>query len=467
VVLTVSVVRSGSGIPTNGWPDGSGYTRYKWQLDSGSWSAETSTTNPISLTGLSNGSHFVAVTGKRDSGWYQDDPAFGPDALVTISRTWVVNTSYVPPVRPTVWLNEILAANSTTYTNSGTTPDLVELYNYGNAPVDLSGLGLTTSSATPYKYTFPAASPLLGPGQFLTLFADTQNAAPGIHLGFAIKAGGDSVYLYNAATNGGALLDSISFGIQVPDLSIGRGVDGTWVLCQPTFGTNNMALPLANVHGLKINEWLADELFLANNDFIELYNPGVRPVALSGCYLSNAEGAPGLNQIPALSFMAAGGCQSFVADGDVTQGPNHLNFSLDPNVGEIILSDSALAPIDVIDYGPQVTDISQGRSPSGSDTFVNFSQPTPGGPNPAPNGGTISVTNITSTFFKLLDITNYWRWDNSGTDRGTTWYPSAFNDSAWSNGIGLFGYETTPAEYPYAFNLKTAVEVQPVWVGEG
>jgi len=450
--LTVGVLRSGSGMSTNGWPDGSGYTHYKWKLDSGSWSAATSTTNPIVLTGLSNGAHFVTVTGERDSGWYQDDPAFGPDALVTTSPTWIVNTGYVPPVRSAVRLNEILAANSTTLTNGGTTPDLIELYNYGSAAVDLSGMGLTTTSTVPYKYVFPAGTAPLGPGQFLVLFADTQTAAPGIHLGFNLKAGGDAVYLYNSAANGGALLDSVVFGLQVPDLSIGRGPDGAWVLCQPTFGTHNLALPLADPHGLKINEWLADELFLAHNDFIELFNPGSRPAALGGCYLSNAEGAPGLNPIPALSFITAGGYQSFVADGDVAQGANHLNFTLDPNVGEIILSDAMLAAIDVIDYGPQVTDVSQGRSPSGSNTLASFSQPTAGGPNPAPNGGTLSITNITSTTIKLLDITNSWRWDNSGTDQGTTWYPVAFNDSTWSNGVALFGYETTPAEYPYSFH---------------
>src|SRR5665213_1640293 len=450
--LTVGIVRSGSGIPVAGWPDGSGYTHYKWKLDAGSWSAETATTNPISLTGLSNGPHYVSVSGENDAGWYQDDPVLEPDALVTTSRTWVVDTHYVPSFRPTVRLNEILAANSTTLTNAGTTPDLVELYNFGSAPVDLSGLGLSTASAARAKFIFPTNTPLLGPGQFLTLLADSQNTAPDIHLGFTIKAGGDSVYLYDTATNGEAVLDSVSFGLQVTDFSIGRGADGSWVLCQPTFSTNNVALPLADVHGLKINEWLADELFLANNDFVELYNPGNRPVALGGCYLSNAEGAPQLNPIPALSFMAAGGYQSFVADGDVTQGANHLNFTLDPNVGEILLSDSALVTIDAINYGPQVTDISQGRSPSGSNTLVSFSQPTPGGPNPVPNGGTISVTNITSTVTRLLDITNIWRYDNSGTDRGITWYPAAYVDSAWSSGTGLFGYETTPAEYPYSFN---------------
>lgn len=451
-LLKVDILRSGLGMSAAGWPNGSGYTHYKWRLDGGSWSAETPTTTPISLSGLSNGPHFVTVTGKRDSGWYQDDPAFGPDALVTTSRVWTVDTSYVPPVRPTVRINEILAANTTTLTNSGATPDLIELYNYGNAAVDLSGMGLSTTLPVPYKYFFPAATPVLGPGQYLTLFADSQSAAPGIHLGFAIKASGDSIYLFNSTNGGSALLDSVSFGLQVTDLSIGRGADGTWVLCRPTFGTNNLALPLSDVHGVKINEWLTDGLFLANNDFVELFNPGNRPVALGGCYLSNAEGAPQLNLIPGLSFMAAGGYQSFVADGDVGQGANHLNFTLDPNIGEIILSDSALVTIDVINYGPQVTDISQGRSPSGSDTFVSFSQPTAGGPNPAPNGGTISVTNITGTVFKLLDITNSWRWDNTGTDRATTWIPSAYNDSAWSNGVGLFGYESTPTEYPYAFN---------------
>ena len=450
-VLTVGLVRSGSGIPSAGWPDGSGYTRYKWRLDAGTWSAETPTTIPISLTGLSNGPHVVTVTGKRDSGWYQDDPTFGPDALVTTSRTWTVNTSYVPPVRPTVRLNEILAANAVTLTNAGTTPDLIELFNFGGAPVDLSGMGLTTSPATPYKYTFPPGSPLLGAGQFLVLFADTLTTAPGLHLGFKISASGDALYLYNAPANGDALLDSVEFGLQVQDLAIGRGADGSWVLCQPSFGSNNIALPLGDAHGVRINEWLADELFSAQNDFVELFNPGLRPVAVGGCYLSNAEGAPQLNAIPALSFMAAGGYLSFVADGDGTRGAGHLNFTLDPNVGEIIFLDAALGPIDVITYGPQVTDISQGRSPSGGDTLVSLSPPTSGGPNPAPNGAAASITNITTVAVSLLDITNIWRYDNSGADLGVTWYPNAFNDSAWSNGAGLFGFETTPAEYPYPF----------------
>src|SRR5207249_9820531 len=123
-----------------------------------------------------------------------------------------------------VRLNEILAQNSTTLTNGTTTPDLIELYNHGTASVDLSGMGLTDNASIPYKYTFPGGTPLLGPGQFLVLYADSTTNA-GIHLGFSLKASGDDVYLRDKAANGGLLLDSVVFGVQVPDLSIGRAVD--------------------------------------------------------------------------------------------------------------------------------------------------------------------------------------------------------------------------------------------------
>jgi len=358
----------------------------------------------------------------------------------------------VPPVRPAVRINEILAQNSATLTNGTGTPDLIELYNYGTSPVDLSGMGLTDTATLPYKYTFANGTPLLGPGRFLVLFADSQTGVPGIHLGFTLKAGGDDVYLHDKTNNGAALLDSVVFGVQIPDLSIGRAADGSWALCKPTFGTNNIALPLGDPRGLKINEWLADELFMASNDFIELFNPSPLPVALAGCFLSNAEGAPDLNPIPPLSFIAAAGYVPFIADGAPTQGADHLNFKLDADVGIIMLSDPALNLIDVINYGPQRTDISQGRSPSGSDTLVSFAQPTPGGPNPAPNG-ILTVTNITAQIINLLTTTNKWRWDNSGgTNLSPAWNTVLFNDSAWSNSLPLFGYETTPDEYlPYTF----------------
>ena len=95
--LIVGGVRAGNGIPVAGWPNGSGYTHYRWRLDTNEWNAETPITTPISLTGLADGPHRVEVVGNRDSSLYQNDPDFGSDALVTGSRTWTVQTSVQPP----------------------------------------------------------------------------------------------------------------------------------------------------------------------------------------------------------------------------------------------------------------------------------------------------------------------------------------------------------------------------------
>src|SRR6185312_8901833 len=110
------------------------------RLDGGIWSAETPVTVPIRLTNLPDGPHKVEAVGKRDSGLYQDDPVFGADAVISSSKSWTVDSTHsVPAIR----INEILAKNSTTLTNGITTPDLVELFNYGATPVDVSGMGLS------------------------------------------------------------------------------------------------------------------------------------------------------------------------------------------------------------------------------------------------------------------------------------------------------------------------------------
>jgi hypothetical protein len=90
--LTVGILRTGSGIPSgaNNFPLGSGYTHYKWRLDGGAWSAETPIATPIMLSNLVTGPHYVEVSGKRDSALYQDDALFGPDALLSRSKTWTV-----------------------------------------------------------------------------------------------------------------------------------------------------------------------------------------------------------------------------------------------------------------------------------------------------------------------------------------------------------------------------------------
>jgi hypothetical protein len=92
--LAVGVNRSGSGMPTAGWPNGAGFTHYRWRLDTNAWSAETALGAPITLSGLADGAHQVEVIGKSDAGFYQNDPIFGADAVVTATVTWHVQSPF-------------------------------------------------------------------------------------------------------------------------------------------------------------------------------------------------------------------------------------------------------------------------------------------------------------------------------------------------------------------------------------
>jgi len=137
--------------------------------------------------------------------------------------------------------------------------------------VDLSGKGLTDDPLNKFKFTF-APGTSLASGQFLVLYAD-NGPNPAQYLGFGLSQDGDSLYLFDAAGNGGALIDSVSFGPQIADFSIGRLADGSWGLCRPTFGPPNVPQPTGDIKLLKINEWLASGSAAMPDDFVELYNP--------------------------------------------------------------------------------------------------------------------------------------------------------------------------------------------------
>jgi hypothetical protein len=446
--LTVGPLRAGGTIPAEGWPLGSGYTHYRWRLDGGPWSAETPVSTSVHLDAVPPGTHTIEVSGRRDSGLYQDDPRFGDDARITAPPAWTVDPAFAPPVTPSLRLNEILARNTITFTSGETTPDLVELVNTGGEALDLGGVGLSDDPALPYKFRFPTGIRLEA-GAFLVVQADSAIANPGIHLGFALGQDGDSLFLHDAPARGGSLLDSLGFGHQINDLSLGRRADGTWGLCRPTLGAPNEAVSTGDPGALRINEWLANARYLSADDFIELYNPDPRPVALEGLYLSDSPGTPDRHRLPPLSFLAAGGCLALKADGDDRGRPGHLSFKLAAETGTIQLSTANLTPVDTINYGPQSTDISQGRTPSGSDRFAFFRQPTPGALNPGSNGG--GSTNITWTSTRLLGFDANWRYLAGLADPGDSWRNPEFNDSGWSSGSGPLGVDpSTPFPYPLA-----------------
>ena len=395
-------------------PQAWGWTAFKWKLDGGAWSAEIPVANNspftnlpmITLTGLSEGPHTVYVVGRNDAGpgYYQDDtfvyPATaGIPARVSASHTWLVRSN-----ASALQINEVLARNASAVPVSGKYPDLIELYNSGATTLDLSGMSLSDKTSSPRQFVFPANT-FLGGHQYLVLYADNDSSPAGFHLGFALNEAGEEISLYGA---NGRLIDSIAFGPQIADYSIGRLADGSWALCVPTFGAANVAAHTGDPHKLKINEWLTDARIIYDTDFLELYNPEPLPVSLGGLYLSDVPtGDPDRHQIAPLSFIAANGYAVFQPDGDTAAGPDHLNFKLSPDRGEIGLFDSSLVLIDYVLYGPQRTDVSQGRSPNGSSNIVFLSVATPGSPNPAPVpvGGRLVINEVLAK--NITGLTNF------------------------------------------------------------
>ena len=438
------------GAPAYDW----GYTHFRWKLDNGAWSTvlPLATSNVIRLTGLSDGPHTVYVTGRNDAGYFQDDPlVYPPDAgqpgRVTASRTWTVQSSFV-----SVRLNEILALNRTTLANGGGFPDAIEIHNAGSAEANLSGWGLSDEVANKFKFTF-ANGTILPAGGYLVVFADDNFSAPGLHTGFGLDQKGDAVFFHRAD---GQLLDSITFGTQLADRSIGRDACGTnWTLCAPTLGSANATLTLGDPRTLKINEWLADGQSVFSDDFIEIYNPSPAPVLLGGLFLSDEPvGWRARSPVPPLTFVAGNGFFVFTADGNASAGADHVNFRLSTQRGAISLAGADLSVIDCVFYGPQVADVSQGRQPSGGSTIVNFTSPTPGVGNPVPQ---VNCT-IATTSLLLMPTNQTWRYNDSGTNQGTVWRNTGFNDASWPSGQGMLGFETS-APYPYLDPIRTTLNV--------
>ncbi|HKQ37900.1 MAG TPA: lamin tail domain-containing protein, partial [Verrucomicrobiae bacterium] len=326
---------------------GPGITQYSYSLNGGAYGPFTPIATSISLSGLANGPNFVSVIARNSAG-VSNTPVR--------SRIWVVRSGL-----PSIVINEVLARG-----------DRIELYNPGSSAVSLAGWGITDEADNPYKYRFPIGSSI-GAGQYLVL-ADTQ-------VGFSIKREGDDISLTDPS---GLTVDSITFGMQIDNYSIGRLANRQWALTVPTLGGPNRAARTGNPDTLKINEWLADGVSPFADDFIELFNPDPQPVALGGLFLTDSiAGTLDRHKITALSFITGGGFAVFIADGNAGAGADHVNFHLAAEGGNIGLYDTDLSLIDCVVYGPQTTDVSMGRQPNGSGNIVFFTTPTPGAPNPA------------------------------------------------------------------------------------
>lgn len=367
-------------------PNSKAHQSTKWEIRSASGNYEepvyavTSTTAlttlPVPYASLAFGqTYYWRVT-------YTD--ADNHAAIISAETSFTWNTAAA--VAGDLKLNEILADNRSSAANGTAWPDYVELRNNGGTPYDLTGITLTDDVNLPAKYTLPAGNTLAAGGH-LVIWCDSDATAPGLHTGFGLSSGGQTVLLMKGAS----VLDTVSFGPQAPDLSIGRIANGTgaWTATTPTPAAANTAATLGGTATLTINEWQPAPAY--GDDWFELHNSGTAPVALAGLHLSDNASTPTTTRIPALSFIGAGGFTRFLANGS-TAGGNSCDFKLSASGESLVLTAAnGTTNLDIVTFSALPSEVSQGRLPDGAANLATFTTTaSPAQPNWLPTAVVIS-----------------------------------------------------------------------------
>lgn len=137
-------------------------------------------------------------------------------------------------------INEFLSLNQNdTVDENGQHEDWIELYNTTDSVLSLYGLYLTDDFSNPMKFAFPEAI-TIQPHGFLIIWADEDSTTTSyLHCNFKLSGNGEELMLSDIV---GTLHDSLSFGPQATDISIGRCPDGTGemiALPNTTFNSSN------------------------------------------------------------------------------------------------------------------------------------------------------------------------------------------------------------------------------------
>ncbi|MCI0513853.1 CotH kinase family protein [candidate division KSB1 bacterium] len=141
-----------------------------------------------------------------------------------------------------IFINELLAKNDRCNQDlDGKYDDWMELYNPTRTGIALAGIYLTDNPGNLKKWQFPVGSGMLAAGGYQLVWCDGETNQPGLHANFSLSAAGE--FLAVVARDGRTIIDSLSFGPQSTDVSLGRWPDGSGNLryfTQPTPGQSNM-----------------------------------------------------------------------------------------------------------------------------------------------------------------------------------------------------------------------------------
>ncbi len=131
---------------------------------------------------------------------------------------------------PQLFINEFMASNNTTISDEyGEYDDWIEIYNGDENPVWLGDKYLSDNLTNFDKWQMPDVN--LQPGSFILIWADNDPEQGPNHTNFKLSQSGEEIGIFDSESTGFPVLDSITFGEQITDVSFGRNPDAgnNWI----------------------------------------------------------------------------------------------------------------------------------------------------------------------------------------------------------------------------------------------
>ncbi|MFZ1292495.1 MAG: lamin tail domain-containing protein [Melioribacteraceae bacterium] len=166
-----------------------------------------------------------------------------------------------------IYINEFLASNvsiDADIIDFDDYSDWIEIYNDENFEVDLSGYFLTDNFKNPTRWQIPTGT-IIKAKSFLRFWADGYDNFPGqtyrrdyypydyfttqyYHLNFNLSRSSEEIGLFNSDT---VVIDSVSYNLQLQDVSMGRKPDGSpnwFYFGEPTPSSSNISEGILNTN---------------------------------------------------------------------------------------------------------------------------------------------------------------------------------------------------------------------------
>lgn len=298
---------------------------------------------------------------------YTAYPSFeAENATLLFTSLTVTEMTAEEPVR----ISEVQKTNRVSVIDGdGDRSEWVELHNFTNAPVSLRGYFLSDDALEPYKWALPDME--LAAGGYLIVFLsgkDRSDPAGQLHASFGLSAEENALYL--TRLDGMRRQEMPLEGLADYSISVGLDAEGLIrYFAQPTPGSaNGRGFEIADMigyfhtDGVYISEVsAAGEPRSGANDWIELYNGGAEPVALTGWSLSDDPAEPLKWRFPQQTIGAGEYLVVEASSHPARQTPEVAAFGVSTDGETLLLSDADGMPVDAFDTGALVAGLSSGR----------------------------------------------------------------------------------------------------------